>query len=106
MTEKQYHLIEKAEDEYVNYIDNLLTEDKHTIIAMSDKTTFFAQMLSHLKEREISSSQLDALNQTNEPLFSLYRCYMDNNEDYLQYSRAAVKVLYQHTKEIKNQNQM
>lgn len=106
MTEKQYNLIEKVEDEYVNYIDKLLTEDKHTIIAMSDKTTFFANMLSHIKEREISSSQLDALNHTKEPLFSLYRCYIDNNEDYLQFSCSVVKVLYQHMKESKNQNQM
>lgn len=52
MTEKQYDLCKRMEGEYVDYIDALLKEDKQTIISMSDKSTFFAHMLSHIKERD------------------------------------------------------
>ena len=106
MTEKQYDLTERMESEYLGYIDALLKEGKQTIISMSDKTTFYAQMLSYVKERDLPQAQLNALSETEEPLFALYRCYMDNNGDYLQYARTAVKVLYQYAKERKAQDQM
>ncbi len=106
MTEKQYDLCERMENEYADYIDALLKEGKQTIISMSDKTTFFAQMLSYAKERDLPSAQLNALQKTVTPLNDLYLCYMNNNEDYLQYARTAVKVLYQYAKEQKYQDQM
>lgn len=106
MTEKQYDLCERMESEYADYIDLLLKEDKQTIISMSDKTTFFAQILSYIKERNLSRAQLNALQKTAMPLNDLYLCYMNNNEDYLQYARTTVKVLYQYSKEQKGQNEM
>lgn len=106
MTEKQYELCESIENEYADYIDALLKQDKQTIFSMSDKTTFFAQMLSHVKERELPQAQLYALQKTVTPLNDLYLCYMNNNEDYLQHARTAVKVLYQYAKEQKAQDHM
>lgn len=106
MTEKQYELSERMESEYADYIDALLKEGKQTIISMSDKTTFFAQMLFYLKERELPQTQLNALQKTASPLNDLYLCFMNNNEDYLQYARTTVKVLYQYAKEQKAQDQM
>lgn len=87
------------EGEYVDYIDALLKEDKQTIISMSDKSTFFAHMLSHIKERDCPQALINALHKTATPLNDLYLCYMNNNEEYLQYARTAIKVLYQYAKE-------
>lgn len=106
MTEIQYNLTERMESEYSDYIDALLKEDKQTIISMSEKTTFFSRMLSHVKERDLPQLQLSALIKTATPLNDLYLCYMNNDEDYIQYAKAAVKVLYQYAKERKYRNQM
>ena len=106
MTEKQYLLTERMEDEYTDYIDSLLGAHKQIIISMSDKTTFFANMLAHIKERELPLSQINALCETDTPLNDLYLCFMNNNEDYLQRANTAVKVLYQFAKEQRTQNQM
>lgn len=106
MTEEQYDLCERMENEYADYIDALLKEGKQTIISMSDKTTFFAQMLSYIKERNLPQTRLNVLHKTATPLNDLYLCYMNNNEDYLQYARTAAKVLYQYVKEQKAQSEM
>lgn len=106
MTEKQYDLTERMEEEYADYMDGLLKEGKHTIISLSDKTNFYANMLAFVKERDLPLTQINALCQTETPLNDLYLCFMNNNEDYLQRSNTAVKVLYQLTKERRNQCQM
>lgn len=106
MTEKQYDLCERMESEYADYIDALFKEGKQAIVSMSDKTAFFAQMLSYVKERDLSLSQQSALQKTATPLNDLYLCYMNNNEDYLQYARTAVKVLYLFSKQQRNQEEM
>lgn len=61
---------------------------------MSDKTTFFANMLAYSKERGLPPMQTAALCRTKTPLNDLYLCFMNNNEDYLQRANTAVKVLY------------
>lgn len=106
MTEEQYNLTERMEEEYADYVDELLKADKHMIISMSDKTTFFANMLAYSKERGLPPMQTAALCRTKTPLNDLYLCFMNNNEDYLQRANTAVKVLYQFTREQRNQNQM
>lgn len=105
MTKEQHNLCERMENEYADYIDALLKEGKQTIISMSDKTTFFAQMLFYIKERNLPQTLLNVLHKTATPLNDLYLC-MNNNEDYLQYARMAVKVLYQYVKEQKAQSEM
>ena len=41
MTEKQYDLTERMDEEYAEYLEDLLKTDKQTIISMSDRTTFY-----------------------------------------------------------------
>lgn len=106
MTEKQYNLTERMEEEYAAYIENLLKEDKQTIISMSDRTEFYAAMLTYVKENDLLSMQIQALSATDTPLKTMYECFMENDGDLIQRANTAVRVLYQTTKDWKNQNQM
>lgn len=58
MTEKQYDLTERMEEEYAEYLEDLLKTDKQTIISMSDKTAFYADMLTYVKENDLLSIQV------------------------------------------------
>ncbi len=106
MTEKQYDLTERMEEEYVAYIENLLKEDKQTIISMSDKTEFYVSMLTYVKENDLPSMQIQALSATDASLKTMYECFMENDGDLIQRANTAVRVLYQTTKDWKHQNQM
>lgn len=106
MTEKQYNLAERMGQEYVDYIDGLLEKNKNEIISMSDKTSFFANMLVHIQNRELPPMQVDALCKSKTPLNDLYLCFMRNEGDSLQRANSAVKVLYQFTRDQRRQSQM
>ena len=106
MTEKQYDLTERMEEEYAEYLEDLLKTDKQTIISMSDRTAFNADMLTYVKENALLSIQIQALSAADKPLKTMYECFMENNGDLLRRADTAVRVLYQTAKDWKNQNQM
>ena len=106
MTEKQYDLPERMEEEYAEYLEDLLKTDKQTIISMSDKTVFYADMLTYVKESDLLSIQVQALSAADKPLKAMYECFLENNGDLLRRADTAVRVLYQTAKDWKNQNQM
>lgn len=106
MTEKQYDLTERMEEEYAEYLEDLLKTDKQTIISMSDKTAFYADMLTYVKENDLLSIQVQALSAADRPLKAMYECFMENDGDLLRRADTAVRVLYQTAKDWKNQNQM
>lgn len=101
MPEKQYDLTERMEEEYVAYIENLLKEDKQTIIPMSDRTEFYVAMLTYVKEKDLLPMQIQALSATDAPLKTMYECFMENDGDLIQRANTAVRVLYQTTKDWK-----
>lgn len=89
------------EEEYVAYIENLLKEDKQTIIPMSDRTEFYVAMLTYVKEKDLLPMQIQALSATDAPLKTMYECFMENDGDLIQRANTAVRVLYQTTKDWK-----
>lgn len=106
MTEKQYLLTERMEKEYAEYIDHLLKTDKQTIISMSDKTTFYADILTYAKENALLSMQVQALATADKPLKKLYECFIENDGDLIRRADISVRVLYQTVKDWQTQNQM
>lgn len=106
MPEKHYNLTERMEEEYAEYLEDLLKADKQTIISMSDRTTFYADMLTYVKENDLLSIQVQALSVADKPLQTMYDCFMENDGDLLRRADTAVRVLYQTAKDWKYQNQM
>ena len=103
MNDKQYELTERMEEEYAGYIEQLLKTDKQTIISMSDKTAFYADMLTYVRENALLSAQIQALSATDKPMRKMYKCFIENDGDQIRRSDCAVRVLYQTVKDLENQ---
>lgn len=72
MKKNKSKLIDKVSSENEAYLEELLSQDKETIISSSDKTYAFSELSTSLADTTLSNEFIDSLLNEDKPLNSLY----------------------------------
>lgn len=91
-------IYDQINNEYLVFISGLTLLDKSDIIAQSQRTAFYTNILLYLRDNILSEKQSKYLD-GEDILPKLYDCYVSNDYDYLDAMNSGGKLLYQYIKE-------